>query len=158
MSVSWEKVRPVGQFEILAQDNLFLSKVRLVGQFFLRSCPTGRTLVYVIFWSKNRRPRHPYQLCDLETHFSGKFTSRESSRSKFLDFAQSLIFDFKWLKFWDLISNIPKFKVLHQITRNLMFELKSLKIWNLTSTDQKFEIWPQMTENFVTFMKYSWHI
>ena len=34
MSVSWEKVRPVGQFEILAQDNLFLSKVRLVGQFF----------------------------------------------------------------------------------------------------------------------------
>ena len=49
MSVSWEKVRPVGQFDILAQDNLFLSKVRLVGQFFLRSCPTGRTLVYVIF-------------------------------------------------------------------------------------------------------------
>ena len=45
MSVSWEKVRLVGQFEILAQDNLFSSKVRLVGQFFLRSCPTGRTLV-----------------------------------------------------------------------------------------------------------------
>ena len=34
MSVSWEKVRLVGQFEILAQDNLFSSKVRLVGQFF----------------------------------------------------------------------------------------------------------------------------
>ena len=45
MSVSWEKVRLVGQFEILAQDNLFSRKVRLVGQFFLRSCPTGRTLV-----------------------------------------------------------------------------------------------------------------
>ena len=48
MSVSWEKVRLVGQFEILAQDNLFSSKVRLVGQLFLRSCPTGRTLVYSI--------------------------------------------------------------------------------------------------------------
>ena len=46
MSVSWEKVRLVGQFEILAQDNFFPSKVRLVGQLFLRSCPTGRTLVY----------------------------------------------------------------------------------------------------------------
>ena len=34
MSVSWEKVRLVGQFEILAQDNLFSSKVPLVGQFF----------------------------------------------------------------------------------------------------------------------------
>ena len=46
MSVSWEKVRLVGQFEILAQDNLFSSKVRLVGQFFfLRNCPTGRTQV-----------------------------------------------------------------------------------------------------------------
>ena len=43
MSVSWGKVRLVGQFEILARDNLFSSKLRLVGQFFLRSCPTGRT-------------------------------------------------------------------------------------------------------------------
>ena len=34
MSVSWEKVRLVGQFEILAQDNLFSRKVRLEGQFF----------------------------------------------------------------------------------------------------------------------------
>ena len=34
MSVSWGKVRLVGQFEILAQDNLFSSKVPLVGQFF----------------------------------------------------------------------------------------------------------------------------
>ena len=41
----WAKVGLVGQFEILAQDNLFSSKVRLVGQFFVRSCPTGRTPV-----------------------------------------------------------------------------------------------------------------
>ena len=34
MSVPWEKVRLVGQFEILAQDNLFLRKVRPVGQDF----------------------------------------------------------------------------------------------------------------------------
>ena len=46
MSVSWEKVRLVGQFEILAPDNFFSSQVRLVGQFLLRSCPTGRTSVY----------------------------------------------------------------------------------------------------------------
>ena len=47
MVVSGEKVRLVGQFEILAQDNFFPSKVRLVGQFILRSCPTGRTPVYI---------------------------------------------------------------------------------------------------------------
>ena len=46
MGVSGEKVRLVGQFEILAQDNFFPSKVRLVGQFFWRNCPTGRTQVY----------------------------------------------------------------------------------------------------------------
>ena len=34
MEVSRAKVRLVGQFEILAQDNFFPSKVRLVGQFF----------------------------------------------------------------------------------------------------------------------------
>ena len=34
MSVSREKVRLVGQFEILAQDNFFPSEVRLVGHFF----------------------------------------------------------------------------------------------------------------------------
>ena len=34
MSVSWAKVRLVGQFEISAQDNLFSRKVRLEGQFF----------------------------------------------------------------------------------------------------------------------------
>ena len=45
MGVSREKVRLVGQFEILAQDNFFPSKVRLVGQFYLRNCPTGRTQV-----------------------------------------------------------------------------------------------------------------
>ena len=45
MGVSREKVRLGGQFEILAQDNFFPSKVRLVGQFFLRNCPTGRTQV-----------------------------------------------------------------------------------------------------------------
>ena len=55
MSVSWEKVRLVGQFEILAQDNLFSSKVRLVGQLFLRSCPTGRTLVYYIIILLNKQ-------------------------------------------------------------------------------------------------------
>ena len=64
MSVSWEKVRPVGQFEILAQDNLFLSKVRLVGQFFLRSCPTGRTLVY-------NKPKHFPNFHYLRTMFVG---------------------------------------------------------------------------------------
>jgi len=42
---SMEKVRLVGQFEILAQDNFFPSKVRLVGQIFWRNCPTGRTQV-----------------------------------------------------------------------------------------------------------------
>ena len=46
MGVSEGKVRLAGQFEILAQDNFFSSKVRLVGQFILRSCPTGRTPVY----------------------------------------------------------------------------------------------------------------
>ena len=46
MSVSWGKVRLVGQFDILAWDNLFSSQLRLVGQFVLRSCPTGRTPVY----------------------------------------------------------------------------------------------------------------
>ena len=46
--VSREEVRLVGQFEILAQDNFFPSKVRLVGQFFLRNCPTGRAQVYSI--------------------------------------------------------------------------------------------------------------
>ena len=45
MNVSGEKVRLAGQFEILAQDNFFSSKVRLGGQFF-RSSPTGRTPVY----------------------------------------------------------------------------------------------------------------
>ena len=40
MGVSGEKVRLVGQAEIFAQDNFFSSKVRLVGQFILRSCPT----------------------------------------------------------------------------------------------------------------------
>ena len=45
MRVSGGKVRLVGQFEILAQDNFFSSKVRLVGQLILRSCPTGRTQV-----------------------------------------------------------------------------------------------------------------
>ena len=45
MSVSWGKVRLVGQFDILAWDNLFSSQLRLVGQFVLRSCPTGRTPV-----------------------------------------------------------------------------------------------------------------
>ena len=34
MGVSGEKVPLVGQFEIMAQDNFFSSKVRLVGQFF----------------------------------------------------------------------------------------------------------------------------
>ena len=49
MSVSWEKVRLVGQFEILAQDNFFSSKVRPEGQFILRSCPTDgfrRNLIF----------------------------------------------------------------------------------------------------------------
>ena len=50
MGVSRDKVRLVGQFEILVQDNFFLSKVRLVGQFILRSCPTGRTPVYTGGW------------------------------------------------------------------------------------------------------------
>ena len=48
MSVSWGKVRLVGQFDILAWDNLFSSQLRLVGQFVLRSCPTGRTPVYYL--------------------------------------------------------------------------------------------------------------
>ena len=43
MGVFGGKVRLVGQFEILAQDNVF--RTRLVEQFILRSCPTGRTSV-----------------------------------------------------------------------------------------------------------------
>ena len=52
MSVSWEKVRLVGQFEIFAQDNLFSSKVRLVGQFFLRPCLVRKSDSYESFLMK----------------------------------------------------------------------------------------------------------
>ena len=70
MSVSWEKVRLVGQFEILTQDNLFSRKVRLVGQFFLRSCPTGRTLVYEHFeFSESKTAESDESYCDENTKF-----------------------------------------------------------------------------------------